>query len=194
MKNQQITTLVVNELYYQYKEKIIFEHANIEIKFNTLYLHGVNGSGKSTFLNLIFKQSKKYKITFDDQCLKENDIAYIEQELNLFDELTVKENLKVLKFNQKEKLEYIFENKLENKKLGLLSGGERQIVNICIGLASYGKILLIDEPFNNLSLKNQNKIEKMISEDIRPKIIVTHKQMDIPGKILKVEKRKLRYE
>lgn len=50
------------------------------------------------------------------------------------------------------------------KKLGELSGGERQIVSICASVIQDTKIIILDEPTSALDIKNQHKVLRLLKE------------------------------
>ena len=143
---------------------------------------GPNGSGKSTLLKAIFGLINIYsgKIYLKDKditYLRPHEkvkigIVYIPQTDNVFTNLTVKENLKIAGFTlDKLKLEKKINEVLEffpnlkgmlNRRAMFLSGGERQMLAIAMGLIKEPKVIMLDEPSANLSPK--------VSEEIFEKI------------------------
>jgi iron complex transport system ATP-binding protein len=56
---------------------------------------------------------------------------------------------------------------LLDKKLGEISGGERQIVSICAAIVQDTKLVILDEPTSALDIKNQNKVLSLIKKIAR---------------------------
>jgi len=136
---------------------------------------GLNGAGKSTILNTIMRlldddEPDKGTILFNGQAIHRKNTAYIVKQgigyvpegREIFDELTVKENLQVgayLRSNRKEvekDIDRIFTYfpvlKDRSKQLaGKLSGGEQQMLAISRALMNRPKLLLMDEPSLGLS-------------------------------------------
>jgi len=133
----------------------------------SLCLIGPNGAGKSTILHSIFGFTNIYggaiKIHGTDvtrltsnQKLK-NGIAYILQDNSVFPDMTVEENLLMggfLKDNRAEAhaaTERVFEKyprlrERARQRAGVLSGGERRLLEISRALVMNPDVLLVDEP------------------------------------------------
>ena len=140
-----------------------------------ILLNASSGKGKSTFTNTLIGLRKDYEgtITFDGQDIKtytpdnwttirQSKISVIYQDLQLFEDLTVAENL-LLKnnltnlFSEKEILEMLEKLGIENKwnqKCGLLSMGQQQRVAIVRSLLQPFEWLIMDEPFSHLDNDN----------------------------------------
>ncbi|MDC1287051.1 ABC transporter ATP-binding protein [Gammaproteobacteria bacterium] len=141
-------------------------------KGQSLCLIGPNGAGKSTILHAIFGFNRifsgKIEITTDgkvrdvtgmtpNQKLAEAGIAYILQDKSIFPNMTVEENLWMGGFlknkpqEAKDAAEKVFDkyDRLANRrkhKAGVLSGGERRLLEISRALVMNPEILLVDEP------------------------------------------------
>lgn len=135
---------------------------------------GNNGAGKTTILNTIMglldDQPDKGKIFFQDKPIHRKDtefivksgIGYVPEGREIFDELTVTENLLVgayLRGNRKEiqkDLDRMYEwfpvlNVRKKQLAGTLSGGEQQMLAIARAMMNRPKLLLMDEPSLGLS-------------------------------------------
>lgn len=169
-------------------------------------LLGVNGAGKSTLMNILggVLQADEGEILIHDRPAKihsPNDsrdygIAFIQQEVQLFDNLTVYENIFLVDLKEYRKFRYlpVLDKKelcrkaselLEplgchvdpSKKVGSLSVGEQQIVQIARALSSGGEILLFDEPTSSLSMKEKENLFQVIrnlKKDGKTIIYITH--------------------
>jgi len=140
---------------------------------------GPNGAGKSTtiraVMNLINKNSGKIfidgsELTKDDIKLKEI-IGYLPSEINLYDDLTVKE---MLDFNEsfyrknihKRRCELVKKLKLdESKKIEELSLGNLKKVAIVIAFMHSPKLLILDEPTSGLDPIMQQVFEELLMEE-----------------------------
>jgi branched-chain amino acid transport system ATP-binding protein len=134
----------------------------------SLCLIGPNGAGKSTVLHSIFGFTNIFsgKITCGDrdvtnltpsQKLSEAGIAYILQDKSVFPGMTVEENLLMGGFlknkptEAKAAAERVFDKysrlaERRNKPAGVLSGGERRLLEISRALVMDPEVLLVDEP------------------------------------------------
>jgi branched-chain amino acid transport system ATP-binding protein len=133
---------------------------------------GPNGAGKSTLLKAIagLVATSAGQIVFDREDVTGRDvldrakagIAFVPQERNVFGTLTVAENLIVSAFRTHKDAErradaiYARYPMLAEKRKAAartLSGGQRQILAMAIGLMSEPKLMLLDEPTAGLSPK-----------------------------------------
>ena len=143
---------------------------------------GPNGSGKSTLLKTIFGLTDIYsgKIIFDGIDITRNPpdkvsrsgIAYLPQVGNVFNELTVRENLMMASYVlEKEAIEGRTSGMLEafpilkpywNRKAVTLSGGEKQMLAMAMALLRRPKAMLFDEPTGNLAPKIAQQVLEQI--------------------------------
>ncbi len=134
----------------------------------SLCLIGPNGAGKSTVLHSIFGFTNIFSgsITVDgkdvtrltpSQKLSDAGIAYILQDKSVFPQMTVEENLLMGGFlkekptEAKAAAEMVFDKysrlaDRRNKPAGVLSGGERRLLEISRALVMQPQVLLVDEP------------------------------------------------
>ncbi len=158
---------------------------------NVLGLVGENGAGKSTLMNIvggIFSASsgemaingRRYIPGSPNDALKEG-IAFIHQELNLFPNLTVAENLFITNFPKKKILGFSFVDKMKarkktsellalvgltispNKKVEELTAAQRQMVEIAKALSTSPKIIIFDEPTTSLTRHEAQKLFNLIN-------------------------------
>jgi branched-chain amino acid transport system ATP-binding protein len=131
-------------------------------------LLGPNGAGKTTTLRCIagLLHPKSGEISLNDERIegmKANEvsstkgISYISENLNLFTDMSVEENLLLGAYTiqdkdvQQETLEFVYQlfTRLKERRgqlAGTLSGGERKMLAIGRGLMSNPDLLLVDEP------------------------------------------------
>ncbi len=184
------------EFQYQKESDIRIQIPRFSINYlDKVSIMGESGQGKSTFLSLFCRY---YPI--NDECYltdgtpssKTVDVAYISQEVDLFD-LTIKENLCLGKNVSDDKLEEYLEeaglldwvNHLEKKMDTLvgekgvkLSSGQKQRLNIIRGILLDKDIYILDEPTSNLDSLSEERICHMIERYLKDKtcIIVTHRK------------------
>jgi branched-chain amino acid transport system ATP-binding protein len=156
-----------------YGKMEILHDFNLQVgKRQSLCLIGPNGAGKSTILHSIFGFTNIFGGTITvgtggdardvtaltpNQKLREAGIAYILQDKSVFPGMTVEENLWMGGYLMdkpalaKQKAEEIFEKyprlaERRNKPAGVLSGGERRLLEISRALVMEPQLLLVDEP------------------------------------------------
>jgi ABC-type lipoprotein export system ATPase subunit len=158
----------------------------IELKAGKhILLNASSGKGKSTFTSTMIGLRNDYSgsITFDGKDIKsfspddwtsirQSKISIIYQDLQLFHDLTVAENL-ILKnnltnsFSENEIIEMLRKLGIEDKweqKCGLLSMGQQQRVAIIRGLLQPFEWLIMDEPFSHLDIENTLLCLELINE------------------------------
>ena len=161
--------LSINDLRAGYGKMEILHDFSLSIKQGqSLCLIGPNGAGKSTVLHSIFGFTNIFSgsITVDgkdvtrltpSQKLSEAGIAYILQDKSVFPQMTVEENLLMGGFlkekptEAKAAAEMVFDKysrlaDRRNKPAGVLSGGERRLLEISRALVMQPQVLLVDEP------------------------------------------------
>ena len=181
--------------YYTREEPVI---SNLNLEFPATGLNivvGKSGCGKTTLLNVIGSMDNDYIGTVNvggkvlskmsDKQLsqyKNFTIGYIFQKEDLFEELTVEENLNIVLNMQSKKasiaevLERVGLAGFEKRKIKYLSGGERQRVGIARVLIKDCAIILADEPTSALDSKNGHQIFKLLQDISKERLViaVTH--------------------
>lgn len=169
-------------------------------------LLGVNGAGKSTLMNVLggILSADEGEILIHDKAVsidspnhaRKHGIAFIQQEVQLFDNLTVYENIFLIDLRKYRKFKYmpvldkksLCEKAVEllrplgctvdpMKLVSSLSVGEQQIVQIARALSLGGEILLFDEPTSSLSMKEKENLFRIIrklKEAGKAIIYITH--------------------
>lgn len=178
------TVVKIENLVKRYKDLIALDHLNLEIKEGEIFgLLGPNGSGKTTTINCLLSllafdkgtiEIFGKKMTSDSYGIK-RDIGIIMQNVAVYDELTVQENIDYfcgLYINDsKKRREYVEEaikfvgledfRKFYPKKL---SGGLLRRLNIACGIAHKPKLIILDEPTVAVDPQSRNKILEGIKE------------------------------
>ncbi|SHO48338.1 ATP-binding cassette domain-containing protein [Anaerocolumna xylanovorans] len=196
--------IIISNLCFKIKNKIIFHDLNIKLNNGIYVLQGKSGIGKTTLLNLISGLYGDYKGNIIIAGC--NKLSYMFQDEMLFSNLTVKENLFIKYCAQNtdksvfttilEKLLYKYDlGDLTDEKIKYLSGGERQRLQLAVLSIDEPDIILLDEPFSKLDYETRNKTFNYILKEWSDKmvIIVSHDTIstDYNIKYLHMEEGKL---
>ena len=188
----------VKNLSKQFLNKNIFRDFNFSAKKGEITaIVGPSGQGKSTFLRILVGLEKADNGTIQingKNLLKDGvynndrkeisdifkDISMVFQEHNLFFNLTVIDNLKIVKEDMR-KINNLLEDfglaGKENMFPAELSGGQKQRLSIIRSLLLDPKIILFDEPTSSLDSENRVKIANILNklkEDSYTVVVVTH--------------------
>lgn len=170
------------------KTKIYVDNKVADSKY--IWLSAPNGTGKTSVLNCIYGlQSFKGSIIIDgkeiNNCSRSNlrnEFSYFRQKPVLIPKATIGDNIKLLNIDEcvfkKYLSRFYFKSKL-NKKIIELSGGERQVVGLCIALSKNSNYLLLDEPTNNLSSENVNNLIQVLESEKRDVIYTSHSELEL---------------
>ena len=153
-----------------YGNKLLFSDLNFMLPPNGIVgVIGPNGAGKTTLFRLIMGQETADKGTFDvGETVK---IAYVDQtHKDLSPEKTVYEVISqgVESFrmggrdmNARAYLsKFNFTGADQEKKIGILSGGERNRLHLAMALKEEGNVLLLDEPTNDIDVNTLRALEE----------------------------------
>lgn len=190
----------IKNLTKSYDKKCILKNINLKINDNEqISIIGKSGCGKSTLLRCIARLEKidKGQILIDNENINDiknfyNKVGMVFQSFNLFENMTVLENLiiapvklKIYSKNEAIKLakNYLKEINLENKINEYpknLSGGEKQRVAIIRALMEKPKILLLDEPTSSLDPQMKKEVLELVTKlkDYNMTIIVVSHELN----------------
>ena len=162
-----------------YDNCVVLKNINMTInEGDFICVVGPNGSGKSTLIKGILGLIKPISGRVIYNNLKQNFIGYMPQE-TLVDknfpasvfEIVLSGTLNNVNFYSKEEKDIAISNmkllcieKLKNKNFCDLSGGERQKVLLARSLCATSKLLILDEPSNNLDSKSKKDLYKTVLE------------------------------
>lgn len=212
--------LEVKNIIKSFDKKQILNNINFKIENGEkVIIIGPSGSGKSTFLRCLnfLETIDGGEITFEGKQINEKinldeyrqNIGMVFQSFNLFNHLTVKENIMLapvtLKLKSKEDAEKIAKELLKkinlsskaNKYPNQLSGGEKQRVAIVRALAMNPKVMLFDEPTSALDPEMVGEVlnlMKDLANNGMTMIIVTHEMefaKEIGSRIVFMDKGKI---
>lgn len=168
----------IENLVKRYGDLVALDHFNLEIEEGEIFgLLGPNGSGKSTTINCLLSLLAFDKGTIEVFGKKmtpgsygiKKDIGVIMQNVAVFDELTVYENIDYfcgLYVKEKSKRKALVEEAIDFVELQeyrkfyprKLSGGLLRRLNIACGIAHKPKLIILDEPTVAVDPQSRNKI------------------------------------
>ena len=161
-----------------YDNQIVLKGINLDIEEDDfICIVGPNGSGKSTLVKGILGLIKHMKGKVIYHNLKQNFIGYMPQETKVdanfpasVFEIVLSGFLNRTLFYSKKDKEQAINNlrilgieKLKDKCFCDLSGGQRQKVLLARSLCATSKLLILDEPSNNLDSKSKKELYNIIS-------------------------------
>lgn len=190
MVNDKECLLKLNSICKSFSGVNVLQNINLSLdKGKVLGLVGENGAGKSTLMNIvggIHKPDEGNIYIEGEETVHKNPlealekgIAFVHQELNLFNNLTVVENIYITNF-PKNKVGSISYKKMAekaktviseldtgidvNKPVGELTMGQRQLVEIAKAIEHNAKIIIFDEPTTSLSNNEKEKLFVIVKQ------------------------------
>lgn len=164
----------------RFGQKTVFTGLSLETSTTVLGIAGANGSGKSTLLKclaaLLNPTSGSVKWTVNGHDIKRTDLknylGFAAPYVQLYEELTVRENLEFIQsvrsLNQKKPLYDLLEplgaKKLLDNHFGELSTGQQQRIKLAAAIIHKPDILLLDEPGSNLDEAGKNIITSLVEQ------------------------------
>ena len=160
--------LLINNLSFSRDGKIIFENLNLSLSNRSItQIRGKNGSGKTTFINVIlnFLESKTGEIFWEGKNINKNIFNFYNQTTFIMDHNTCTRRMTVLdninfwsglsssKLNKNEivlLLETFNIEKYQNTKTMYLSSGEIKKLELLRLILEQKKLWILDEPYNHL--------------------------------------------
>ena len=170
--------LEVKNVLKRYDDLVALDNLSLDIKKGEVFgLLGPNGSGKTTLINCILSLSKfeKGDIKIFDQPMSVDrydlkaKIGYVPQEIAVFDELSVYDNIDFFcglyiqdratrKQYVEEAIEFVGLNDFRKFVPKKLSGGLKRRLNLACGLAHKPELLILDEPTVAVDPQSRNAI------------------------------------
>jgi energy-dependent translational throttle protein EttA len=165
-------------------DKLLFERLEFSLPQGGIVgIIGPNGAGKTTLFKLITGKEKADRGIFEIGSTV--DIAYVDQEHdNLSADKTVWETISEgneliqLGTRQLNSRAYVskfnFSGNDQQKKVGQLSGGERNRVHLALALKQGANLLLLDEPTNDLDVNTLRALEEGLENFAGCAVIISH--------------------
>jgi Cu-processing system ATP-binding protein len=169
----------IQNLHKKFGKNQVLSGVDLSIKEGGIFaVLGPNGSGKTTLIKSILGMviPDKGTITVHDQNIKNNsdyryNIDYLPQIANFPSNLKVKELIKMIKdlrgkTNEDERLIDLFKlNPFLDKKLGTLSGGTKQKVNLILTFMFNSPLIILDEPTSGLDPISMIRLKDLIQAE-----------------------------
>jgi ATP-binding cassette ChvD family protein len=173
------------ELSKSFNEELLFDKLSFEIPPGAVVgIVGANGAGKTTLLKLVTGQEKA-----DSGSIRLGDtvkLAYADQLREGLDpEKTVWEQLSggldLMKLGGSREVPsraycawFNFSGSDQQKKVGVLSGGERNRLNLAMMVKEGSNLLLLDEPTNDLDVNTMRALEEALDDFAGAAMVVSH--------------------
>lgn len=167
-----------------YGDKILFENLSFKLPPGGIVgVIGPNGAGKTTLFKLIVGQEKPDSGSFTiGETVK---LAYVDQSREILDpEKTVWEMIsggeEIIYLGKREinSRAYVgqfnFTGADQQKKVGMLSGGERNRVHLAIALKQHANVILLDEPTNDLDVNTMRALEEGLLNFAGCAVVISH--------------------
>ncbi|KJD32723.1 ABC transporter ATP-binding protein [Tamlana sedimentorum] len=167
-----------------YGDKLLYEDLNFNLpQAGIVGIIGPNGAGKTTIFRMIMGEETPDKGAFEvGETAK---IAYVDQShSNIDPEKTIWQNfsdeqeLVMMGGRQVNSRAYLsrfnFSGSEQNKKVNLLSGGERNRLHLAMTLKEEGNVLLLDEPTNDLDVNTLRALEEGLENFAGCAVVISH--------------------
>lgn len=167
-----------------YGDKLLYDNLNFSLPQGGIVgIIGPNGAGKTTLFNLITGRIKPDTGTFDVGDTVQ--IAYVDQEHNhldpnksVFETISGGTEQMMLGGKQVNSRAYVskfnFSGADQEKKVGALSGGERNRVHLAMTLKQGANLLLLDEPTNDLDVNTLRALEEALENFAGCAVVISH--------------------
>jgi ATP-binding cassette ChvD family protein len=176
--------LEVDGLEKEYGDKVLFKDLTFRLPPNGIVgVIGPNGAGKSTLFRMITGQE-----TPDAGSIRLGEtvkLSYVDQSRGALDPAKtvwqeISSGLDVLKVGNREinTRSYVgsfnFKGGDQQKKVGQLSGGERNRVHLAKTLTEGGNVILLDEPTNDLDIETLQNLEEALEDFAGCAVVISH--------------------
>jgi sulfate-transporting ATPase len=174
----------VNGVSKAFGDKLLFENLTFALPQGGIVgVIGPNGAGKSTLFKLITGQEKADSGNFEVG--ETVQLAYVDQSHDALDPnksvyQTISEGNELMMMGNKEVNARAYVSKFnfgggdQEKKVGVLSGGERNRVHLALTLKEGGNLLLLDEPTNDLDINTLRALEEALENFGGCAVVISH--------------------
>ncbi len=165
-------------------DKLLYEDLNFKLPpAGIVGIVGPNGAGKTTLFRMImgkeeadsgsFSIGETVKVSYVDQ-----QHADIDPEKTIWEQVTGGNELLEVAGKKVNSRSYVakfnFQGSDQNKKVGVLSGGERNRLHLAMTLREEGNVLLLDEPTNDLDVNTLRALEEGLENFGGCAVIISH--------------------
>jgi sulfate-transporting ATPase len=167
-----------------YDDKLLYEDLNFKLpQAGIVGIIGPNGAGKTTIFRMIMGEESPDKGEFvvGDTA----KLAYVDQkhsnidpEKSIWQNFSDEQELIMMGGRQVNSRAYLsrfnFSGSEQNKKVKLLSGGERNRLHLAMTLKEEGNVLLLDEPTNDLDINTLRALEEGLENFAGCAVVISH--------------------
>lgn len=167
-----------------YDDKLLYENLNFNLpQAGIVGIIGPNGAGKTTIFRMIMGEENPDKGEFivGDTA----KIAYVDQshtkinpEKTIWQNFSDEQELVMMGGKQVNSRAYLsrfnFSGSEQNKKVNMLSGGERNRLHLAMTLKEEGNVLLLDEPTNDLDVNTLRALEEGLENFAGCAVVISH--------------------
>lgn len=179
--------LEVEHLHKEFDGRVLIDDLSFSLPRNGIVgVIGPNGVGKSTLFKMIFGEEKPtsgaielgetVKISYVDQ-----GRAGIDADKTLWEVVSGGTDKMIVGETEVPSRAYVasfgFKGQDQQKRAGVLSGGERNRLNLALTLKQGGNLLLLDEPTNDLDVETLSSLEAALLEFPGCSVVISHDRM-----------------
>ncbi len=165
-------------------DRVLYENLNFKLPpAGIVGVIGANGTGKTTLFRMImgyeepttgsFKIGETVKLAYVDQ-----QHTSIDPEKSVYDTISNGLDLIMLGNRQVNARAYVskfnFSGSDQEKKCGVLSGGERNRLQLALALKEEGNVLLLDEPTNDIDVNTLRALEEGLENFAGCAVVISH--------------------
>jgi len=167
-----------------YDDKLLYEDLNFNLpQAGIVGVIGPNGAGKTTIFRMIMGEETPDKGEF--KIGETAQVAYVDQahsnidpEKTIWQNFSDEQDLVMMGGKQVNSRAYLsrfnFSGSEQNKKVAMLSGGERNRLHLAMTLKEEGNVLLLDEPTNDLDVNTLRALEEGLENFAGCAVVISH--------------------
>ncbi|CAI8181462.1 MAG: Energy-dependent translational throttle protein EttA [Formosa sp. Hel1_33_131] len=167
-----------------YDDKLLYDNLNFNLpQAGIVGIIGPNGAGKTTIFRMIMGEENSDKGSF--KVGETAKIAYVDQshsnidpEKSIWQNFSDEQELIMMGGRQVNSRAYLsrfnFSGSEQNKKVNMLSGGERNRLHLAMTLKEEGNVLLLDEPTNDLDVNTLRALEEGLENFAGCAVVISH--------------------
>ena len=185
--------VAINHLAKSYDGKEIFTNISFELqRGDKLAIVGVNGAGKSTLVKTLagLNQPDSGEFSFGHNVIPsyfgQHQAQELDQNISVFD--TLQQNTIDMPTTKIRSLlgTFLFRGDEVDKKVNVLSGGEKSRLALAKMIAQPANLLIMDEPTNHLDMNSQEILQEAMHQYDGTIIVVSHNRFFLDGFVNKV--------